>query len=543
MSFIRSKGDTVALAVATSGIAAIRLYEGLTAHSMFRIPLKCHADTNIDITPNKDKQRCELIRKCKLVIWDEAPNAHRHCIESVDRLFRNLRKNDDPFGDCTFVLMGDFRQIPPVVRGGSKYDIIEASIKNSELWAKVTTLKLTINERVRRLGNSKQDKDFADWLLRVGTGLCEEHCVDDDLKIKISPLLCSSATTLEEFINEIFENINEKHSDPNFFAERSILTPKNVDVRSINDFITAKFPGDTRLYKSVDTPIEDEKTKKSKLRYSTEFLNQYEEGGFPPHELNLKLGMPIMILRNLCPSAGICNGTRLIIREMKSRVIEAEIIAGPDPTIGTRFLIPRITLQPNPDYPFKLNFNRKQFPICPAFGMTINKSQGQTLKKVGLFIPDEVFCHGQLYVALSRVGKWQNLKIFSGNQEPYYLRNVVYDELFWDDPFIASSKQMSQTLSTDNIFESQHGQIEPQHFLPWKKIKKFTKLSTKFPELDKFFDCQVTYLWPSKMEMQLSFNQIDRFFFRFLQKKHDTNLHYLKDFIMIKCQKSMDTTN
>ena len=234
-------------------------------------------------------------------------------------------------------MMGDFRQIPPVVPGGSKFDIIEASIKNSELWSRVKKFKLTINERVRRLGNSKQDQDFAEWLLRVGSGLCQEYYVDDDLRIKISFMLCSSTTTLEAFINEIFENIDQRHLNPNFFSERAILTPKNVDVRAINNFIMNKFPGDAKLYKSVDTPVEDEKTEKCKLRYSTEFLNRYEEGGFPQHELSLKLGTPIMILRNICPSAAICNGTRLRIRKMFPHVIEAEIIAGPDPNIGSRF--------------------------------------------------------------------------------------------------------------------------------------------------------------------------------------------------------------
>ena len=146
------------------------------------------------------------------------------------------------------------------------------------------------------------------------------------------------------------------------------------------------------------------------------------------------------------------------------------------------------------------------------------------------------------YVGLSRVGNWQNLKIFSKNEQPYYLRNVVFEELFWDDPLMSTPMEISQTIGCDNTFESQTQNFTTiKDFLAWEKIRKFTKLSVKFPELDKFFDCQVTYLWPFDMKLQLTFKETDRFFFRFLQKKHETDLRYLKDFTMIKPENSMDT--
>jgi ATP-dependent exoDNAse (exonuclease V) alpha subunit len=75
-------------------------------------------------------------------------------------------------------------------------------------------------------------------------------------------------------------------------------------------------------------------------------------------------------------------------------------------------------------------FKRRQFPIRPTFAMTINKSQGQTLESVGLYIPTPVFTHGQLYVALSRCTDEKNLKvlIIDGSipgLEGTYTRNVV----------------------------------------------------------------------------------------------------------------------
>ena len=110
-----------------------------------------------------------------------------------------------------------------------------------------------------------------------------------------------------------------------------------------------------------------------------------------------------MLLRNMSSQAGLCNGTRLIVKKMYRHVLDCEIATGAESHIGNRVLIPRITLSPSDDIlPFTLK--RKQFPVRPAFGMTINKAQGQTLKFAAGYLPRPVFSHGQLYVLMSRVG-------------------------------------------------------------------------------------------------------------------------------------------
>ncbi|XP_035838299.1 uncharacterized protein LOC118485895 [Helianthus annuus] len=152
--------------------------------------------------------------------------------------------------------------------------------------------------------------------------------------------------------------------------------------------------------------------------------------GMPNHKLVLKVGVPIMLLRNLDQKNGLCNGTRLQVVKLGDRIIEAKVISGNN--IGTRTFIPRINLSPSDKrIPFKLQ--RRQFPIAVCFAMTINKSQGQSLSKVGLFLKQPVFTHGQLYVAVSRVKSMDGLRMLILDVEGNVTNkttNVVYKEIF-----------------------------------------------------------------------------------------------------------------
>ncbi|XP_050063355.1 ATP-dependent DNA helicase pif1-like [Aphis gossypii] len=170
------------------------------------------------------------------------------------------------------------------------------------------------------------------------------------------------------------------------------------------------------IYKSVDSATNQDDV----VNYPPEFLNSLDLQGLPPHNLQLKVGSVVIMLRNI-NQPRLCNGTRLAIKKLLNNVIEATILKGKYK--GEDVLIPRIPMIPT-DVPFE--FKRLQFPVRLAFAMTINKSQGQSLSVCGINLENPCFSHGQLYVACSRVGKPSDLFIYApGNQT----RNIVYHKV------------------------------------------------------------------------------------------------------------------
>ena len=280
-------------------------------------------------------------------------------------------------------------------------------------------------------------QQWSQFLERIGTGI-EPHLhhnipsLPRDL-IQIPSNILSQSQDIETFISEIFPNL---YSSPNYFQQKQplIITPLNIDTRQINQLCIDRMYGQSHTFPSVDT-IENQDHCHT---YTQHELNEYTPNDFPPHLLKLKVGAPIICLRNINSRQGLFNGTRLIVESWNQHVITARINHGP--TKGTVVNIPRIKFF---DHSGKKPYTmiRKQFPIRLCFSMTVHKSQGQTLKnKVGLYLPNPVFSHGMLYVAFSRVTTPRNLKVLvsqvdnrQGYFPPYnatFTSNVVYREIF-----------------------------------------------------------------------------------------------------------------
>ncbi|KAI3509551.1 hypothetical protein L1887_24917 [Cichorium endivia] len=401
---VRSRG-LIALATATSGAAANNMPGGRTSHSRFKIPI--NLDNNSICNIKQQSGAAQLLRLAKIIIWDESMMAHKQAVEAVDRTMQDIIK------------------VLPVVRRGTRAQIVDSSLHMSPLWPLIKKMRLTINMR------ALADPWFSDFLIRVGDG--DEEAIDGSfirIPDEMSIRYIDQAKSKDELINAVFPSLEINGDSSDYIISRAILSTKNEHVDEINDKLIDRFHGEEKVYYSFDE-AEDDKNN----FYPMEFLKTLNVSGLPPHYLRLKIGCPIILLRNIDPSNGLCNGTRLICKGFQLNVIDAEIAAGLH--AGKRVFLPRIPLCPSADdmSPFKLK--RKQFPIRLSFAMTINKARGQTIPNVGVFLPESVFSHGQLYVALSRGISRDNTKVLVNPIKDFkkpgvYTSNVVYREVLRD---------------------------------------------------------------------------------------------------------------
>jgi len=370
LTTVRSQGK-IAVATATSGVAASIMPGGRTAHSRFKIPLSIEDGAYCNFT--KQSGTAKLLRMASLIIWDEATMTKRQGVEALDNSMRDVLEHPDlPFGGKTVVFGGDFRQVLPVVRKGSRAQIVDASLCRSYLWECMRHLKLVRNMR------AQSDKWFAEYLLRVGNGTEEVTCDDgirlpDDMCVPYS----GKDKDLNTLIDHVFPMLDDNMSDPNNITSRAILSSRNDCVDTINAKMIDRFRGEEMVYHSFDSAEDDPHN-----YYPLEFLNSLTPNGLPPHVLKLKLNCPIILLWNIDPANELCNGTRLVVRGFQRNAIDAEIVLGQH--AGTRVFLPRIPLCPSDDEMFPFRFKRKQFPVRLSFAMTINKSQGQTIPNVGV---------------------------------------------------------------------------------------------------------------------------------------------------------------
>ncbi|CAN1310157.1 ATP-dependent DNA helicase PIF1 [Linum perenne] len=290
-------------------------------------------------------------------------------MDALDRLRDIIRKpgidyNDLPFGGITVVFGGDFRQTLPIIPKATITEIVNYAIKRSYLWDHMIVMKLCQNMRLHKQGCTSYEAteiaSFIKWIIDIGDGL---------------------GSTI--YVDATYNAMQENYENKSYFAERAVLAPLHETVSLINDYMLTKLNGDEVCCYSSDTIQTDGvQSNDDEAEFPTEILNSMKIGNFPEHQLKLKVGAPVILLRTIDQSTGLCNGTRMIIQKLGTWSIEVEVVTGSH--IGDRVHLPR-----------------RQYPIALCFGMTINKSQGQTLNHVGICMYRQVCTHGQLYVALS----------------------------------------------------------------------------------------------------------------------------------------------
>ena len=416
---LRVKGYS-AVAVATSALAATLLEGGKTAHSAFRIPLNAGDDATSWITAQS--READYLRRCNLVVWDEAPMAHKNLVKCVDRLLRDLAPDEQKhhfFGGKTIIFGGDFRQLLPVIARGSPRQVMGACLKQSEFWPHLELFQFQENMRLRgAVSGNSPSTSYATWLLSLGTGaLQEEDCAD----VQIWPPLIVTPN-VSSLCSWVFEGLGSNYQDAKWMTSRVVLAPHNSTILTVNNHMSALFPGVGWMCTSADMPEDS-----LQGDVQVEYLNTLEMSGMPPHKLLLKKHMPILLLRNINPGEGLCNGTRLVVESVASNGF---ILVARNPINDKLVYIPRTTTQPTDVTRVGFLWTRRQFPITPAFGMSIHKSQGQTITgRVGVMLDNVVFEHGQLYVAASRVTCPSNIRFAIADVQSNSTRNIVYRSL------------------------------------------------------------------------------------------------------------------
>ena len=396
---------------AYTGIAASLLKNGKTLHHGFGLPIKFNGNGVCSSIIDGSFAYGELVNSLVMFI-DEISMVSKPCIEFIDEYLKSIMNNNEPFGGKIIITGGDFRQILPVLPYAGRSEIIQNSIIKSEIWQLFKRFDLIIN--VRAGGN----EEFANWQKDIG-----EH--DKPVQLNVNQL---TNNLLKSTFGNLFNNVNEidqNNLNENDLETRAILTTTNNKARLINEKIIEKLPGEMKIYYSEDSiPNKDDFSIPIDQIYSKEFLARQNPGNLPPHELKLKLKTIVMLVRNINTSIGLCNGTRMSVERLGETTISCKVLTGP--MKGRSISLPQMNLIPS-DTRLPFPFQRKQFPIVPSFAMTINKSQGQSFNFVGVDLTDQVFSHGQLYVAVSRCRSAETLKFHVPIKEDMIPKNISSD--------------------------------------------------------------------------------------------------------------------
>ena len=462
-AYARSK-NLIALGCCANALAC-QVYgqngEYTTTHDLFGIPV---IEDNEDIDHEAEIKslyrtqaaKLEVLLAARLIVWDEALSNHKHCLSAAFDLMER-------FAGKVLIMMGDWRQCPPVVKNAEMNEIVNASMFNSRFWNQVTVRFFTVNLRlmIRKLSVvsadaqsqaanvaaaevfNKEQREYLQMIDIIGDGrqLNEETSnFVIDINSENIPIDGSRTIALPK-IEKIFDQraaIDWLYTDglfnPETMHKRAILCSTNVMVDEWNSVIQSMNENPLREYLSTDTVREIDDPNGILASMLTEsVMARYDVPGVPNHILRLKEDDICMVMRNLNRKEGLAKNLRVRIVKMYDHVIRVCTL---DPERPKYYNIPRIRFSVSLPYGRAVKIERKQFPLRLAYSMTFNKSQGQEFEKVLVDIRNNPFTHGHLYVALSRIRVASNIRVFTeppsdGDDEfsPPTVTNVVFEKL------------------------------------------------------------------------------------------------------------------
>jgi len=251
------------------------------------------------------------------------------------------------------------------------------------------------------------------------------------------PADAAEAALIAHVFGEHFSPADGHQARDAWAAGRALLAPKYEDVNRMNELVAHRWHAEVNdgdPHKIVDLlsadSLCDDDTALEDL-FPVDVLNEYGRGAVPPHRLTLPHGAMLILLRNLDTKAGLANGTRLRFLKCTGNTLLCRIVSGKRRFVGTTVAIPRIAFIQHMSRRNPTKWKRVQYPVRLAWCMSINKSQAQTLDRVGVLLRSGCFSHGQLYTAASRVGTWDRIRFALPAHR--ITNNVVFREALLPD--------------------------------------------------------------------------------------------------------------
>ena len=350
--------------------------------------------------------------------------ANRAVLACVEECCRRVMNSNEPFGGKVVVLLGDFRQTCPVIPRGTKADVLNACISRCHFWP-----LFSISRLITPIRNA-EDPEFASFVDRVGDGAGPN--------VNLSFL--SHTADIDDVIGFVYDQNIVR--DPAACLRRCILAPTHVQVDRYNTAVLDLLPSDPRQYHAADSLEErNEVAEGTNLDPDVDsplpnpdavldYVRYQRPNGMPDYNLRVKVGGIYRLLRNFSIDLGLVKNARVVIVGLGSKLITVRVLQSSqtcDAITPGDILLPRITFKEQLRSGHTLC--RRQFPLAPAYASTFHSCQGLTLDRVGIDLTQDVFTHGQLYTALSRIKHRSHVIVRLPGLEHLTTTNVTYKEL------------------------------------------------------------------------------------------------------------------
>ena len=351
--------------------------------------------------------------------------ANRAVLACVEECCRKVTGNQTTFGGKVVILLGDFRQTCPVIPRGTKADLLNACISRCEFWPQFHITRLIAPIR------NADDPALASFVDEIGDGAGP----------RVDLSFFSHTTDIRDIINFVYgQNVI---SDPTACLWRCILAPTNAQVDLYNAAVLSLLPSASRQYHAADSLAEHAEA--AEVAGSNpdvypplpnpdavlDYVRHQRPNGMPDYSLTVKVGGVYCLLRNFSVDLGLVKNARVVVIGIGSKLVTIRVLQNTQtPGININpsdVLLPRITFKER--LPSGHTLCRRQFPLAPAYASTFHSCQGLTLDCVGVDLTQEVFTHGQLYTALSRIRHRSHAIVRLPTLECSTTKNVTYKEL------------------------------------------------------------------------------------------------------------------